>query len=209
MESVWGNIISVLFVFALAIVSPGPNFILVVNASLTRSRGDGLSTAAGVAFGSALFAVFGLFGLMLLIEKIPYFHNVVRYLGSAYLVWLGLKMTVSRTGPPAAADGSGDGRGKGHALSFVQGLATNMTNPKAWAFYIGLFALFGHPDFPDWARVLLCVLIFLMALLWYGSITMMIANVHFRRKFSALQSGLSLTFGAILIAFAVKIWLSF
>lgn len=209
MDTVWANIISVLFVFALAIISPGPNFILVVNASLNRTRGEGLSTSAGVAVGSALFAVAGLLGFMLLIQSIPHFQGIMRYLGSGYLLFLGFKMILSfRTQQilPEMNQYSLQS-GKGWAGSFLQGLVTNMTNPKAWAFYISLFALVGHPDFPLWAKLLICITIFLMALSWYGTITLVISNHHFRRAFTRIQGWMNLAFGLILTGFALEIFL--
>ncbi len=72
MDSVWLNVFSVLFVFSMAIISPGPNFVLVLNTALNRSRREVMYTALGVAIGSTLFAVAGLFGLILILDSSPF-----------------------------------------------------------------------------------------------------------------------------------------
>ena len=56
MESIWPAIFTFLGVFTFAIISPGPNFILVTNTALNRSRREGILTATGVATGSDIFA---------------------------------------------------------------------------------------------------------------------------------------------------------
>ncbi len=62
MTDSWANIFPVLGVFTLAIVCPGPNFLLVSKTALADSRRAGLYTAFGVAVGSGLFALAGMTG---------------------------------------------------------------------------------------------------------------------------------------------------
>lgn len=95
MEHVWLNICSMLLVFTVAIVSPGPNFILVVNRSLSDSRRTGFYSAFGVATGSGVFAVAGLLGLLVLITTLPLFSAFIRYLGGGYLLYLGITMVLT------------------------------------------------------------------------------------------------------------------
>jgi len=92
METTWPAIFTFLSVFTFAIVSPGPNFILVTNTALGQSRRAGLLTALGVATGSGLFALAGLVGLLVLVHSIPYFALLTRFVGGGYLAWIGVEM---------------------------------------------------------------------------------------------------------------------
>ena len=81
MESIWPAIFTFLGVFTFAIISPGPNFILVTNTALNRSRAEGLLTAMGVATGSGIFAFAGLVGLLPLVHALPHFAEIMRFVG--------------------------------------------------------------------------------------------------------------------------------
>ena len=133
MESIWPAIFTFLGVFTFAIISPGPNFILVTNTALNRSRSEGLLTATGVATGSGIFAFAGLVGLLPLVHSLPHFAEVMRFVGGGYLAWIGLDMlrTCRREIVPETVDKV---IGASAMVSYRTGMLTNLTNPKAWAF---------------------------------------------------------------------------
>lgn len=210
MDPVWLNIFSVLFVFAMAIISPGPNFILVVDTALNRSRTEGNYTALGVAFGTLIFAVTGLLGFILLLDSTPLFSLMVRIIGSSYLVYLGVCMLIRRS-VMAPINGSEPAAAEIKICPFnsiLRGLFTNMTNPKAWAFYFSLFTLVGSPDFPYWAKLFLCFCIFTMALTWYGVIVLVVSERRIQQQFLRLQSWVNRVLGSVLIILGGKLWLA-
>lgn len=208
MNHVWLSIFSVLFVFAMAIISPGPNFILVVNTAINCSRREGAYTAAGVAVGSMFFVVAGLVGFLLLLNSSVYLATIIHYLGSGYLIYLGFRMVleVKKVSSNLSSDLSIDTH-SGATSCFVRGLLTNMTNPKAWAFYLSLFTLVGHPEFPLWAKIFLCFTVFTMAMCWYGTITLVITDKRVKNRFMSVQKVMNLLFGIVLILLGGKLWL--
>lgn len=176
MISPWPEILTVLAVFTLAILSPGPNFLLVLNRTLTNSRQTGIYTALGVATGSALFAMAGLMGLLLLISALPHFPVASRFIGGTYLAWIGLQMlykTVTASKQKAFVSSTSSISPR-HA--YRTGLLTNLTNPKAWAFYLSLFALVVSPSIPLWGKGLLNLAMFLISFFWYATVAIMISN---------------------------------
>jgi len=176
--TVWLDIVTVMTVFSLAILSPGPNFLLVLNRTVEDSRQTGLYTALGVATGSALFALAGMFGLLLVISHLSHFALVIRTLGGIYLAWLGIGMlrklftqqhnshvvtgTEQTVTPPLRA--------------YRTGLFTNLANPKAWAFYLSLFALVVSPATPATTKWLLVLAMFLISFGWYATVALLISN---------------------------------
>jgi len=210
MDTVWLNITATLAVFTLAIVSPGPNFILVVNTSLADSRRAGLFTAFGVAVGSGLFALAGLLGLILLINSLPHFAVVVRLVGGGYLAWLGAGMiwrALRRPGGNAVVAG-----GKRTQLppfrAFRTGLLTNLTNPKAWAFYFSLFTLVASPTTPLWAKVFLNLSMFLISFSWYASVVLLISDRRVQPHFLRLQPLIQGVLGGLLVWLGGRLVLS-
>jgi len=201
MDAVWLNIFATLAVFVLMIVSPGPNFILVVNTSLADSRRAGVLTALGVAIGSGLFALAGLLGLILLINSLPHFASVVRLAGGGYLAWLGigmLRQALRRPAGTAVVAGSVARRSAGPA-AVRRGLFTNLTNPKAWAFYFSLFTLVASPATPLWAKVFLNLSMFLISFGWYAGVALLLSDRRVQPHFLRLQPLIQGVLGALLL----------
>ena len=198
MESIWPAILTFLGVFALAIISPGPNFILVTNTALNRSRAEGVLTATGVATGSGIFAFAGLVGLLPLVHSLPYFGEIMRFVGGGYLAWIGLDMlrTCRRKIVPKATDRA---TGTSALVPYRVGMLTNLTNPKAWAFYLSLFTLVMGPAFPLWGKVFLNISMFLISLVWYVAIAFLVSSRTFQPLFLSYRPAIQGVLGCLLI----------
>lgn len=201
MDPIWLNIFSVLIVFTLAIVSPGPNFIMVVNTALSDSRRAGVYTSLGVATGSGLFALTGMLGLILVINSLPHFAVFVRIVGGSYLAWLGYNMIrSSRNQSQPDTDVQTDTVLVLQPLAAYRiGLLTNLTNPKAWAFYFSLFTLVMTPETPFWAKASLNLAMFVISFAWYASVAVLITDNRIRPIFLRVQPAVQSILGVVLI----------
>lgn len=86
-------------VFAIALVSPGPDVALVVRTSLHQGRRAGLASALGLACGILLHTTLVLTGVSLLLSRTPVLFAILQALGALYLAWLGVgAATASRAG---------------------------------------------------------------------------------------------------------------
>jgi threonine/homoserine/homoserine lactone efflux protein len=197
----WYDIIPVLTVFTLAIVSPGPNFILVTKVALSDSRRAGLYTAFGVACGSGLFAFAGMTGLLLLITSIPHFHALMRVLGGGYLCWLGLNMLWHwrRVAKPANTDILLPDQGLASVMAWRIGLLTNLTNPKAWAFYLSLFSLVMQPGTAVSVKILLNLAMFAISFGWYAIVVLLISDRRVQPRFLRAQPYIQAGLGCMLV----------
>lgn len=208
MDSTWYAIFTFLGVFTFAIVSPGPNFILVTNTALGESRRAGLFTALGVATGSGLFALAGLVGLLVLVNSLPHFALISRFVGGAYLTWVGFDMlrkcrsSVNLKSVVAAESQ------RAPMTSYRTGLLTNLTNPKAWAFYLSLFALVMTPGFPLWGKVVLNIAMFLISLFWYAFVAVLISSRTFQPLFLNFRPLIQGILGGLLMLVGGKLLLS-
>lgn len=207
MDNIWFNISSFLFVFSAAIISPGPNFIYVLNRSLTESRRTGLYSAFGIATGSGLFAVAGLLGLIVLINTLPYFSIIIRYLGGGYLVYLGISMLLTRHKSFVSAENTANTKALNPFFAYSSGLLTNLTNPKAWAFYLSLFTLFIENDFPLWAKIFLALSMFLISFGWYALMALLVSDRRFQKRFISFQPVIKSILGSVLILLGGKLLL--
>lgn len=205
MDNIWLSICSVLLVFSFAIISPGPNFIFVVNRSLSDSRKTGFYSAFGVATGSGIFAIAGLLGLIVLISSLPFFSTFIQYLGGGYLIYLGISMLLSCKRQPETSLKDYSAPPMAPLTAYYTGLLTNLTNPKAWAFYLSLFTLMVENDFPFWAKAFLAISMFLISFAWYALMALLISDRRVRGRFFSIQPLIKSVLGSLLILLGGKL----
>ncbi|SDZ96723.1 LysE family translocator [Rubrimonas cliftonensis] len=131
--------------FALAIASPGPVAAAIVARSVAFGFLPGAAMAVGAVLGDVAFALAAIFGLAALSVWFETGVIIIKYLGAAWLIWLGWRLL---TAPAAAPDRLGRPSRGDLARAFTQGAVVNLGNPKAMLFYLAIF-----PGFFDAARL--------------------------------------------------------
>lgn len=127
-------------------MTPGPAVLLVVSQGMRRGFASSRRGAAGILTGNAIYFALSAAGLGALLVASKRVFDVLQIVGAAYLVLLGLKMLVM---PSPRVDESSSLREDGlDAGSFVQGLVTQLANPKAIVFFTALLPQFVDPTQP-------------------------------------------------------------
>lgn len=152
----------------LAIISPGPNFLIVTQTSMSHSRRAGMAAALGIAAGAGLWSASVVLGLSVLLAHFGWLHAGLKLLGGAYLIYLGLRLWIAARRPLEMPAPSGASAAKRSTWpDFRRGLLTNLTNPKAAIFYGSIFAAFLVPGLPAWVRLTAVGLIFANSAVWH------------------------------------------
>lgn len=137
------------FAFCLAtaalILLPGPIVTLVVAQSLRHGTATGLATVAGSSVGNALLIAAGALGLSTALVLLTDFFDLIRWLGAAYLIWLGLREWRARG---ATLKDTAAGAQSTKTKVFWQGIVVAITNPKTILFYAAFFPQFIDPAAP-------------------------------------------------------------
>jgi threonine/homoserine/homoserine lactone efflux protein len=118
---------------------PSTSVLLVVTRAASLGWPNGAAVAAGIAIGDLIFATLALLGMGILAETMGAFFAVVRYLGGAYLIWLGLGLLRSKNDRLLQAF---DLRHSTLLASFGSGLLLTLGDVKAILFYASLFPTF-------------------------------------------------------------------
>jgi threonine/homoserine/homoserine lactone efflux protein len=126
------------------LIIPGPTILLVLSYSLTQGRRVALAMAAGVALGDAVAMTASLAGLGALVLASATLFTVLKWVGAAYLVWLGLKLLRSA---PVSLDMTSP-EPKAASKIFAHAAAVTAMNPKSIAFFIAFVPQFLRPDHP-------------------------------------------------------------
>src|SRR5882762_9545951 len=86
----------------LAVMSPGPDFAMVLRQSLAHGRRTAVWTSIGIGCAISLHVTYSLLGIGLLLRSSALAFNLLKYAGAIYLVWMGLKALRSQPRDPAA-----------------------------------------------------------------------------------------------------------
>ncbi|WP_169952189.1 LysE family translocator [Microbispora sp. H11081] len=124
------------------LVVPGPAVLYIVTRSVAQGRSAGLVSVLGVHAGSLVHIAAAAFGITALLAASATAFAVVKYLGAAYLVYLGIRKLVRRTEAEDAAVTTAS-----NPRLFTEGLVVNVLNPKTAMFFLAFL-----PQFVDPAR---------------------------------------------------------
>lgn len=146
----------------LALLSPGPDFFLLLNHSLVHGRSAGYRTAWGIACANGVFIAAALGGVAWLQDS-PRAYGLVYWGGCAYLAWLGWQFwraTPSSIQPDAASSAPA------RPAFFSRGFASGILNPKNAIFYLTLFTVLAGKDSTALGRGLAGAWMFVAVLAW-------------------------------------------
>lgn len=128
-------------VFALVgSITPGPNNLMVLTSGVNYGFVATLPHMLGIALGFGVMVVAVGLGLGAVFTAVPILHDVLKYLGAAYLLWLAWKIATSG---PIHQDGKA---AAGRPMSFLQGALFQWVNPKAWVLALGAVATYAPRD---------------------------------------------------------------
>jgi threonine/homoserine/homoserine lactone efflux protein len=155
--------ITLLFLWSALLLTPGPDFMLMLKATVNDDYPHALATAAGITLGLTLYIGLVVFGFALILTQNPIVFHTVKYLGAAYLIYLGIR--ILRSGADTHVDSVTSQPSL--ATSFRQGLLCNLLNPKAPIIIASVFSQLIGLTTPTAIKLLFGVEILIInAVLW-------------------------------------------
>ena len=137
----WSSYLLFVLACIALILVPGPAQALVLAKTLSGGRKAGALSAVGLNIGTLVHPLAAALGISAILATSALAFSVVKYLGAAYLVWLGIRSLRARApgATPAAALPSGSGS------PLVQGVAAGVLNPKVALFFLAFLPQFVDP----------------------------------------------------------------
>lgn len=125
------------------LVVPGPSVLYIVTRSMDQGRAAGLVSVLGIHTGSIIHVAAAALGLSAILASSALTYGVVKYVGAAYLIWLGIRALRGRD------EERPDAAGKDHSLRriYAQGVVVNVLNPKTALFFLAFL-----PQFVDMSK---------------------------------------------------------
>jgi RhtB (resistance to homoserine/threonine) family protein len=193
-------------------ITPGADTMLVLRSVLARGQRAGLWATLGICSGLFIHATLSGLGLSLILVQSATAYEVIKLLGALYLLFLGSQSlwrglsrgAVASTEPSPAKTTISL---KNNRRSFLEGLLSNILNPKVSVFYLAFLPQFIQPQDPVLAKSLLLAGIhFVMGIIWLVLVTALAERIRtllvlpqVQRKIEAFTGVLLILFGARLV----------
>jgi threonine efflux protein len=208
---------SLAVIHIVALMSPGPDFAIIVKMATQQTRLTALYCALGIAVAILVHTFLSLMGISVMIQQSHVAFMAVQLIGSSYLAWMGygaLKSALTsiiskRRTAGISISSTQHNMAKNTLMSsltgFKVGLYTNLLNPKALIFFITLFSVLITPQVNDSTKVAATILLFILSLAWFSLLALILSKPRVQQKLLAANSIIDLLVGIIFIAVAVTI----
>ena len=153
-------------VHLLAVASPGPSTVLVIQTAAVAGRRGGLLAAFAMMVGALLWAIAALFGLQALFARFEWLYLGFRIAGALYLIYLAV-MLWRHAGDPLPEMAVGTGRLTGWQ-GFLRALLLQLSNPKIMVFFGSIFLSVLPHDMPAWMQATVLALVAFDEFTWFA-----------------------------------------
>ncbi|RQU88134.1 LysE family translocator [Burkholderia cenocepacia] len=199
------------FVFAVFLlnITPGPDTAYIVGRSVAQGRGAGLMSAFGISAGCCVHALACAFGLTALLAASATAFTVIKLVGAAYLIYLGVRMIIAKqAAAPSGAEAAQAAAAKPLRQLFMQGFWTNVLNPKVVLFFVSFFPQFVSADSPHkaWAFLTLGAVFVAMSTVWTSAVAWVAGSVT--QRFSGkpgVKKWLDRTVGSAFVGLGLRL----
>lgn len=203
------TLILVITISCLGMISPGPDFFLVLKNSLSYNRKIALMTCLGVISAIAIHMSYCVAGIAVLITATPWLYNALRYAGAAYLLWIGVKALLAKSSGTAYVSKQALELNVTAKAAFMQGLLCNLLNPKATLFFLAIFTQLLNASSTMVDKLVVAFIIWLEAAIWWPMVVFVFQTQIVQRRYFKLQLIIDKLLGVILIVLGVKFGLGF
>lgn len=201
-------IVTLFMVFA--ILSPGPDFIVVSKNALTYSRNNGFAAAIGVSFGALLLSSISILGLSVLILHSKILYNCIKLVGGSYLLYLSYVSLLSKKTNYLSNDEQNISESKAKSItkSMQDGLFVSILNPKALLFFTALFTLISGYTNSFWVKVSYGLEVTILYFIWFIILAYLVTHSKIVKRLQRIQYVTDKILGVFLLFLGFDILLS-
>ncbi len=190
-------------------LTPGADTMYVLGRSIAQGKKAGILSALGISTGAIFHIIFATLGLSIILSKSAMAFEIVKYLGAAYLVFLGLKAIFRKT------DGKFELNDENEILDYKKiyfsGILTNILNPKVALFFLAFLPQFIDPNYVQSSLpfLILGITFLLTGTIWCLILALFASKLSDRiRKNYKIKMWLDKITGSIFIALGIKLALT-
>lgn len=196
------------FIFILALLSPGPDLALVTQNSLIYDRKKAIFTSLGIGAGILIHISYSILGFAIVIANSIVLFNIIKYLGAAYLIYLGI-MALKEKKEQTIIDHSVKSKKTiSNKRAFWQGFLCNALNPKATLVFLSIFSVFMKPDTPLWFQILIGTQCILFCMTWFTLVSYFLSLPVIQKASQKFLFYITKVTGCVFILFGLQLAIS-
>ncbi|MFL9826177.1 LysE family translocator [Rhodoplanes sp. SY1] len=196
--------LSLMAVFLVAAVTPGADFACVMRESVVHGRRAGVLAAVGVGSAILVHVGYTVLGIGLIVAHSVVAFTIVKWVGAAYLVWLGIKSFRAPT-PTLPDPGAHDPAARPARRSLAIGALTNLLNPKATLFFVSLFSTIVSPQTPLLFQLGYGLAMAVTLAVWFTIVAVFLTTGTARAAFARAGRWFNRATGLVLIGLGVRV----
>lgn len=204
------NLLTYISIAAMMVIIPGADTMLLVKNTLSYGPKAGRYTVLGMAMGLSFWTLIAILGLSVVIAKSVVLFSIIKYLGAAYLIYLGIKSFFTKSvfslkEIQSQANTPTTYSNRHNKSSFMQALVNNILNPKTVLVYITIMPQFINLDGNVKQQlILLAFILTALAVIWF---LFLVTLIDYAKKWlnnPKFQKVFQKSTGLVLIGFGVK-----
>lgn len=197
---------SLMAIFSFAIVSPGADLAMVIRQSVLQGRREAILTSFGIGTSLMFHVSYTILGLGLLISQSILLFNIVKWVGVAYLIYIGVQSL--RSGKSELATPQGDGealRRQSARKAFLLGFMANALNPKPVFFFLSIFSAVVSHSTPGMVKFGYGLVMASALIAWFVGVSYFMTTPAMRAAFGRMSQWINRVSGLVFIGFGLKL----
>jgi RhtB (resistance to homoserine/threonine) family protein len=183
------------FVQLLAVMSPGPSFLITARTAVARSRADGIKVALGLGAGTIVWSTTALLGLNFLFRQFHWLFIGMKAAGALYLLWIAGQI-FWHAPDPIEMNETANNEDRHNPL--LRGFLTQVSNPKVAVFFGSIFVAMLPGEVPGWMVVALIAIVTMNEIIWYSLVSLFFGSSPVRRFYLVAKRWIDRVTGAFL-----------
>lgn len=196
------TLVTIGLVQLLAVISPGPSFLITAQTAVARSRLDGIKIAFGLGAGTVVWASAALLGLNALFRLHYWLFVGTKVAGALFLLWIAFQIFRHADAPIEMGEGNDLAARRN---PFLRGFLTQISNPKVAVFFGSIFVAMLPQDVPMWMMLALLAIVTSNEIVWYVLVALCFGSAPVRRFYLGAKKWIDRVTGLFLGALSLRI----
>ena len=197
------SIIAILHLFA--VMSPGPDFALIIRQSLCYNRKVSIITSIGIGVGILFHILLCITGIGIIISKSNILFNIIKIAGGLYLIFLGCKSLLANAEFDLNSKNKKSKSTQSNMEAFFTGLVTNILNPKATLFFLSLYAFIINEQPMLEIQIFYGIWMSIITGIWFCILSIILTNSIITKQIKKILNSIQNITGIMLIIIGIQL----
>jgi threonine/homoserine/homoserine lactone efflux protein len=196
------TLVTIGLVQLLAVISPGPSFLITAQTAVARSRLDGIKIAFGLGAGTLVWSTAALLGLNVIFRLHHWLFVGMKIAGALFLMWIAIQIFRHAKSPIEMGTDNGEAAKRN---PFMRGFLTQIANPKVAVFFGSIFVAMLPQEVPGWMIVALIAIVTANEVIWYTLVALCFGSGPVRRFYLGAKAWIDRITGLFLGALSLRL----